>query len=151
MARYRGLIDSNVLIAATVADHVHSGPSFDAIRAMKGALYATATHCLSEAYSNLTRPVRSGGGGLDSNAAIEVLERFDDSFAALSLTVAETRAALRSFANAGGKGPTVYDYLIGYVALVHFIPDVVTWNTRHFTALFPQLRIITPNELLETL
>jgi predicted nucleic acid-binding protein len=151
LARLIGLIDANVLIAATVWTHVHHSDSISALRHMAELDFATAAHCLSECYSNLTRTIASGGAALAPREAIEALDRIDLAFDVLALTAIDHRNALRSFADLGGAGPRVYDYLIGYVALVHQIPLIVTWNTRHFIPLFPQLRVQTPAEYLESL
>lgn len=150
MARLTGLIDSNVLIAATVKDHIHHADSFGALNQMGELSFVTAAHCLSECYSNLTRSLETGGAALSPREAVEALDRIDLAFDVLSLTVIDQCNAYRSFSDLGGTGPRVYDYLIGYIALVHQIPMIVTWNTRHFVPLFPSLRILTPAQYLET-
>lgn len=132
-------------------DHQHHLPSLEALSAMVGKGYTTAVHCLSECYSNLTRTRTMGGLALTPQEAMVALERFEAALEVLSLSAGEHQTALRSFADAGGRGPRLYDYLIGYAAVVHFVPVIVTWNTRHFLPLFPQLRVLTPAELLETL
>jgi hypothetical protein len=56
----------------------------------------------------------------------------------------------RNFALQDGKGPLIYDWLIGQHAVKHDIDTIVTWNIRHMRPLFPHLRVITPAEFLES-
>jgi predicted nucleic acid-binding protein len=147
----RGLIDSNVLIAASDADHEHHADSLSFLRSVIDRRFVTSQRCTSETYSNLTRPRRGGGAGFTPSEAMAAIDRIEGKFDILSLTVANHHAALRAFANNGGTGPRVYDFLIGYAALVNGLPLIVTWNTRHFEPLFPSLRVTTPTQYLETL
>ena len=145
-----GLIDSNVLIAAADGDHVHHAASLAFVEWAADRRYATASHCLTECYSVLTRGRQSGGSAFTPGEALAALDKMSDAFAILSLTIADHEIALRLFAQLGGTGPRVYDWLIGYVAQVNFIPTLVTRNIRHFSPLFPTLHITLPEEIMES-
>lgn len=151
MGRRRLLIDSNVLIAAATDDHFHQELSLDLLNSAPDATFATSVHSLSECYNGITRVRASGGAALESEQAIRVVEQYAKSIEIFTLTIAEHMVALQRFADLGGIGPRIYDFLIGYVAEVHRIPIIVTWNTRHFIPLFPSLRILTPAQYLESL
>jgi predicted nucleic acid-binding protein len=62
----------------------------------------------------------------------------------LGLTPAQTFEATRRYAASGGIGARLYDALIGEAAVLHGIPDIVTWNTGHMRGLFPNLDVLTP-------
>lgn len=147
----RGLIDSNVLIAASDGDHEHHDQSLKFVAAAADQFFVTTLHCTSECYSNLTRQRRSGGAGFTPAEAMAAIDSIERAFDVLSLSVADHHAALRGFAERGGAGPRVYDFLIGYTGLINGLPLIVTWNIRDFEPLFPGLRILTPTQYLETL
>lgn len=149
MGRRRGLIDSNVLIAGLSLEHKHHGPSATFFERMETSEYTTALHCLSEFFSGATRPKSQGGIAWPSKLAALAVERLIRECEILDLSMAQHIAALESFAEAGGVGPNVYDFLIGRVAIVHAIPLIVTWNVKHLAPLFPTLRVATPAELLQ--
>jgi predicted nucleic acid-binding protein len=142
------LIDSNVLVAALDQDHVHFAPSALLIERVRHSA-VIATHSLAEAYNHLTRerPI----GPVASPALVTTAVR---TLAAASICRAlnhdETVTAIDSFAKQGGRGARLYDYLIGQVAILEQVDALATWNVRHFTALFPTLRVLTPADYLET-
>jgi predicted nucleic acid-binding protein len=145
------LVDSNVLIAATDSDHEHNGASLRFLALSETARLATSSHCLNEAYSTLTRGRQSGGSAFTPRQAIAALDRIADALDVVALTMTDERFAVRSFADMGGTGPRLYDYLIGYAAIVNSIPAIVTWNIKHFVPLFPNVAISSPAHYLESL
>ncbi len=78
-------------------------------------------------------------------ASIMSLER---QFAVYALDARQFTASIAAFARLGGKGPRLYDYLIGQVAALNGIAAIVTWNVRDMAPLFPQLRVDTPPRFL---
>lgn len=149
MGGLRGLIDSNVLIAAVTAKHIHQSFSRELLASIASGQSVTATHCLSEFISNATKPLLRGGAGLTPEQAGASLAAYARRLRPLALTIDQHVAALEEFAERGGAGPRVYDFLIGQVAVVHAIPLIVTWNVKHFAPLFPTLRVATPETLLQ--
>jgi predicted nucleic acid-binding protein len=137
------LLDSNVIIAALVEDHPHHPASFSLLGTAHEARFAVAAHTHTEAYSHLTR--RSAGGfGQSPREAVNALASIRAKTVLLGLTPPQTLEGIRRFSALGGIGPRLYDALIGEVALLHAIPAIVTWNTRHLAPLFPRLRVVTP-------
>lgn len=146
----RLLFDSNVLIAYFDEAHVHHVPSFAAIEAAEIGEVAMSAHSLCEAYNKLSRSTiraASARPALIANA----LRDFAASVEVLSLTTEQTLSSIETFAGLGGTGARLYDFLIGQIAALHRVSVIVTWDTRHMRPLFPQLRILTPTELLETM
>lgn len=152
MGLRRGLIDSNVLVAASTSGHQHhEGSSKLLLEGGKPGEYATAGHCLAEFYSTVTRPVGRGGSAMAPGRAYDALMAYRMNIEVLVLSLDEQLNAIRRFATRGGTGPLIYDLLIGEVATVFGISTIVTWNVRHFAPLFPALRVCTPADFdLET-
>lgn len=149
MGRRRGLIDSNVLIAAASEEHLHHGYSRRYLAGVNADDFVTSIHCLSECYNGLTRRPGQGGLSLTPPQAAAAIRDYARAFDLLQLTVEQQLEAYDRFAELGGVGPRVYDYLIGQVAVVHAIPLIVTWNDKHFAPLFRTIRVATPAELLQ--
>lgn len=149
MGRRRGLIDSNVLVAAAGSRHQHFEASAALIGQAAADSYATARHCLAEFYNVTTGRYIPEADPLPPEGAWESLEAFTDVLEVLELNGSQHLEAIRRFAALGGRGARVYDFLIGQVAVVNAIPLVVTWNVKHFAPLFPQLRVATPAVLLK--
>lgn len=144
---FKGLIDSNIIVAALVEDHEHHGPSA-AILIDTTWRWSVAGHSYAEAYVTLTR----AGGRLRYQWSPErvraALDRIGEITDLVGLSPAQTRDAIRGFAQLGGTGASVYDWLIGRAAKQAGCKGIVTWNVRHFAPLFPDLRVQTPSDLL---
>lgn len=150
MGRRRGLIDSNVLIAASTLTHEHHDASSTLLIGGDAGDFATSSHCLAEFYNAATRPLAQGGSAMKPERALDALAAHRDNLEVLQLSQPEQWIALEHFARIGGTGARLYDFLIGEIAAIHRIPVIITWNVRHFIPLFPQLRVVTPTEYLET-
>lgn len=142
------LLDSNVIIAILAEAHEHHAVSLALLTTGNPKRYAIAAHSVAEAYATLTRlgdraPFRftaaEAGAALESLRAVTAL---------VGLTPSQTFDTVRSYASKGGIGPRLYDALIGQAAIVHGIPAIVTWNTRHMDGLFPELEVATPTLFL---
>jgi predicted nucleic acid-binding protein len=138
------LIDTNVIVAALAEAHEHHMPSLALFNAEPPLTIAVASHCYAEAFTTLTRrgdhaPFRWPSGeawaALESVAAVTRL---------VGLTPAQSFAAVRDFAAAGGIGGRVYDYLIASAALAAGADCLVTWNVGHFAGLVEGLEVLTP-------
>lgn len=142
------LLDSNVVIAAVVREHVHNVASKRLLDVEQWHFLLPA-HALAEVYNQLTRPARVFVE-VAPVAVARLLRQLLNEYPCRALTVEETMAAISSFAALGGRGARLYDYLIGYVGQVENVDAIATWNVRHFTPLFPSLRVVTPDQLLES-
>lgn len=149
MGRRRGLIDSNVLVASAGLGHQHHRASARLINDSQPLSFATARHCLTEFYNGATRGSVAGSEPLTPSAALGALGALEATLEVLDISADQHGEAIRRFAELGGRGARVYDYLIGHAALVHTIPLIVTWNVKHFTLLFPTLRVATPAMVLK--
>ena len=136
------LVDSNVLIASLDESHVHHLPSYEVLEAFADDQLIVSAHSLSEAFNKLTRGVSTTA--FPPFQAATALRDFALRFVVHALTTDQTLAAMAEFARGGGRGPRLYDYLIGQIALVHGATRIVTWNVRDMTPLFPMLTVVTP-------
>lgn len=121
-SRPDALVDSSVAVPLVVVDHEHHRL---AVRALRGRRLGLAGHAAFETYSVLTRlppPVRR------TPAAVEQLLRA--SFPATRWLGADDAASLfRRLAELGISGGSVFDALVGTVAVAHDLP-LVTRDTR---------------------
>ena len=142
------LVDSNVIIAGLVERHVHHVPS-NRLLGLENAWIVVATHSLTESFNHMTRPERMGIR-LEPAAVAKMLATFAARTRVRALNAEETASGIATFATSGGRGARLYDFLIGYAAELEAVDVLVTWNARHFTSLFPTLRIATPEQLMES-
>lgn len=138
------LIDSNVLVATLVGDHKHNGPSTEMVISSDPLKTVLAAHTIAETYAVLTRPKLSFR--MTAQEAWSQIEPIAKRFRVAALTPPQTLDAIRRF-SALGTGPRLYDFLIGVTGETYGAHTIVTWNTRDFAGLFPQLRIVTPEAL----
>lgn len=138
------LIDSNVLVAASVGEHPHH-PSSNLFLGTARDRLLVAAHSFSETYTNLTRP--HPGYHVQPTVAMAQIDTMAKFVRTVQLDPGATLAAMRRFTMLGGVGPRLYDYLIGATGEAFGADTIVTWNVRHFVPLFPHLRIVTPAEL----
>lgn len=138
------LIDTNVLIASAVESH----PDHQYSRALLETSLAASVsaHSLSEFVSIITRLSRYGWSGRLANRQ---LEKFEQRLTIEMLTAEQWVSAVREFTIADRRGPLVYDWLIGRVAVERGLGTIVTWNIKDMTILFPTLRVVTPEQLLQ--
>jgi predicted nucleic acid-binding protein len=142
------LVDSNVVIAAIVFEHVHHGPSAALLMA-ENLSFVIPSHSFAEAFNQLTRPERVMVK-LQPKSVAAALLALHPRAVVRSLSVAETMAAITAFAQRDGRGARVYDYLIGHAGMLEGVDVIATWNVKHFLALFPTLRVATPQQILES-
>jgi predicted nucleic acid-binding protein len=142
------LVDSNVLIAYFDKNHQHNEPSRATIAALDDDEILVSAHTLPEVYNKLTRSLTSAPFPPDATAL--ALRDFASQVVVHALTAEQTLTAIAEFARIGGRGPRLYDFLIGQVAIVHGAGRIVTWNVRDMAPLFPSLNITTPLQMMET-
>lgn len=143
------LLDTSVLIAATVEAHPHHGPSHHFIeraRETKGRVFLS-THGLAEFFSALTAmPIDPPVGPLEAREVIE--ERILKSFELVDLSGVDYRKALDRVCSRNLKSGAIFDALHVQAAIKMKVPRLVTWNPKHFLRLVTdELRIVTPDEL----
>ncbi len=146
--KLRALLDSNVVIAALAETHEHHASSFGVLQDSDPGVLAVAAHSYAEAYGILTRRSEHANFGFTAQEAWAALEKVRAVTTLVGLTADQTLDAIRDFARLGGVGARLYDRLIGEAALIHAIPTIVTWNTRHMRGLFPGLQVVTPPEIV---
>lgn len=144
------LLDSNVVIAMLAEEHEHHVASLALLLQSKATDYAVAAHTYAEAYTTLTRPGPSGPFRMPPAVAWGALESVRAATSLVGLTPAQIFEAVRAYSGHGGVGPRLYDALIGEAAVIHGIPAIVTWTTRHLAGLFPTLQVATPARFLAT-
>ena len=143
------IVDSSVLIAATIEGHPHHGASNSFVHKVKNGKYvgALATHSLAECYSALSAmPITPMISPQDAQTIIE--RNFLPYFEIISLDVADYRAAIARVAERNLRSGVVYDALIVQLALKRKATHIITWNHRHFKRLAPdKLRVVSPSDL----
>jgi predicted nucleic acid-binding protein len=141
------LLDSNVLIAMLVEEHEHHVASLNLLVGETLMRFAVAPHSYAEAYGTLTRRGERALFQFTPEEAWAALESVRAVTALVGLTAPQTLDAIRSYAKSGGIGARLYDRLIGEAAVAHGIPGIVTWNVGHMRSLFPDLGVMTPEEV----
>lgn len=142
------LLDSNVVIAILAEAHEHHSASLALVTEGNAAAYAISAHSYAEAYNTLTRRGDRAPFRFDADEAWAALKSLRAVTKLVGLTPSQTFDVVRAFSSTGGVGPRLYDALIGEAAIVHDIPCIVTWNTRHVGELFPSLDVLTPYSFL---
>ncbi len=141
-------IDSNVVVAAVVSDHPDHETSAALLISWSPRALAVTGHSFAEAFVTLTKHSRGGVIRWPPDRAIAALDAVAERTQLIGLSPAETLAAVRRYAESGGVGARLYDYLIGEAVQRTGIQTLITWNDRHFRSLFPRLTIQTPTEAL---
>lgn len=142
------LLDSNVVVAILAEAHEHHAASLALVAEGDVGTCAISAHSYAETYNTLTRRGDHGPFCFKADEAWAALESLRAITRLIGLTPAQTFDVVRAFANRGGIGPTLYDALIGEAAIVHDIPCIVTWNTRHMRSLFSSIDVVTPHAFL---
>ena len=136
--------DTNLLIAATVHEHIHHRASNARLAKLAAGNGACSAHSLAETYNNLTRPSR--GYGRTPGDTLRVIEYVRDSFALVTLTPREVVKAIEGVARLGLRGGMVYDALLMACARKIGAVAIYTFNVKHFRRVAPDLadRIFEP-------
>lgn len=140
------LFDTNVIVANLDEAHEHHDWSSAIFQQTPLRDILLPAHALSEAFNRLTRGGTSGQFLPDQTAV--ALRDLGTIAAVRALDAQETIDAVCRFAAKGGRGARLYDYLIGYVAVVERVGRIVTWNVRDLRPLFTDLEVLTPKEAI---
>jgi predicted nucleic acid-binding protein len=143
-----GLLDSTVVIACLAEAHEHHAASLPLLTEGNPRRYAVGAHSYAEAYATLTRTGPQAPFRFTAAEAWAALQSLRAVTVLVGLTPAQSFDVVRGYAAEGGIGARLYDALIGQAAVVHGIPLLVTWNTRHMAGLFPALTVASPAALL---
>jgi len=140
-------LDTNVLLAACIADHPHHTRSRQAVeRVLSGQDKGyVAAHSLAEAYAVMTRlPKAHHVAPLVAWQLIS--ENVIKSFTVIALTAKEYEKAISQAAADGVEGGRTYDLLILAAAAKAEAERIFTFNVTHFASLAPQLvsKVATP-------
>lgn len=144
----RTLFDTNVIVANMDEAHEHHIWSSVILQQTPAPDILLSAHALSEAFNRLTRGGASGTFRPERTAA--ALRDLGTMASVRALDANETIDAISRFAAMGGTGARLYDYLIGYVAVVERVNRIVTWNIRDMRPLFANLEVITPKAAIGT-
>ena len=144
------LLDSNVIIACVAEAHEHHAASLALLTECDATSFAIDAHSFAEAYTTLTRSGEHAPFGFTADEARAALESLRAVTRLVGLTPSQTFDTIRRFAAEGGIGSRLYDALIGQSAVVHGIPAIITWNTRHMAGLFRGMTVSTPARYLAT-
>ena len=132
----KAYFDTNVLVAASIAEHQHHLHSFDLVRAVKNGslLGCVSTHGLAEYYSVITRaPFTTRIHPAEAGRFLE--DNILPFFELVALTAADYKAVLRSSVTAGLIGGVVFDALHLHCAQKADCDRVYTFNLKDFLAL----------------
>ena len=136
--------DTNVLIAACRADHVHHEASYTALSHARPGEAACSLHSLAEMYAVTTgMPARAR---LSPAEASIFLNQIRNHCTLVSLTEAEYSATIEDLALRQLTGGLVYDALLLACARKCEADRILTHNVRHFQRIAPDLadRIVAP-------
>ena len=128
--------DTNVLVAATVQEHIHHDACNRRIARIARTGGACAMHSLAEAYTTLTRATRYA---MPPSDALRVIEYASKTFKIVSLTSTEYIRTLESAALMGLAGPIVYDALLIACARKIGAKAIYTNNIKHFRQVGPDV------------
>jgi predicted nucleic acid-binding protein len=139
----KAFLDTSVLVAVFLGDHVHHAPSLAVFNQFAKTDVGCGAHSLVEVYSTLTRlPGKHRIGG---EQAMLFIESIRERLTVVGLMPEEYFAMLRANAAMGISGGAIYDALLACCALKSGASVLYTWNLRHYGQLGPK---ITP--LLKT-
>ncbi len=137
------LFDTNVLVAATMPNHLHHQPSNARLAQLANGRGACAAHSLAETYTTLTRTSRYG---VPPSDAARIIEQTSKTFKIVSLTPADYVRTIEAAALLGLAGPILYDALLMACARKIDAKAIYTHNVKHFRQVAPDLasRIVEP-------
>jgi len=128
--------DTNVLVAASIPEHIHHEMSNSRLGRLARRAGACSAHSLAELYTTLTRPTRYRLPPID---AARIIDHINKTFKVVSLTPAEYVRTIEAAAISGLAGPIVYDALLMATARKIDARTIYTHNIKHFRQVAPDL------------
>jgi predicted nucleic acid-binding protein len=137
-------LDTSVLVAAVLVQHMHYEPSLAVYRKTQKAQACCAAHSLAEVYATLTR--LPGEQRMGCEQVLLVLADMRTRLTTIALDEEDYVSAIASAAAEGVLGGTVYDALLARCALKANVATIYTWNVSHFQRLGQEVarRVRTP-------
>jgi predicted nucleic acid-binding protein len=126
-------LDTSVLVATAVESHQHHERSLALFSGADRSTACCAAHSLAELYSTLTG--LPGKVRLRADEALLVLDSVEERLEIVALDTREYRRAIRSAADRGIVGGTIYDALLGWCALKAGATRIYTWDISDFLRL----------------
>ena len=137
MSRNLEFFDTNLLIAATIHEHIHHHAAMTRLVKLAATGGACSAHTLAEAYNNLTKFGK--GYGRSPADTLMVLQYVRDTFPLVTLTPRETVSAIEGVVKLGLSGGIVYDALLMACARKIDASAIYTHNVKHFRRVAPDL------------
>jgi predicted nucleic acid-binding protein len=135
--------DSNVLIAASVAEHEHHLASYGRLALFRNGGGVFAAHSLAETYNTLTK---RSGYRMPPSDATRIVQFASITYTIVTLDSKETMAAIEDAAMRNLRGAILYDALLLACARKIDAKTIYTSNVKHFRLIAPDLadRIVEP-------
>jgi predicted nucleic acid-binding protein len=144
------LLDTSVVLAALIKNHIHFKAAFAWIHAIQQNKYAgyVSSHTLAELYSNLSQvyyePV------VPPDMAVDIIEKsVMETLKPVDLSIKDYRLALRRVGKLGLRGGVVYDSIHLQAAIKQDISLLLTINEKDFKRLVGSSEIKIINPLIE--
>jgi len=137
-------LDTSVLVASVLVQHIHHEPSLAVYRNAKKNRAYCAAHSLAEVYATLTR--LPGAQRMGCEQVLLLLDDVRERFTTIALDEKDYCTVISSAAAQGVLGGTVYDALLAHCALKAEAVIIYTWNLTHFQRLGLEVaqRVRTP-------
>ena len=135
--------DSNVIVAASIAEHAHHDVASARVTRFAHGGGACAAHSLAEVFNTLTR---SSAYGIPPADASVIVKHAATTYRLITLTGTETAKVIEEAARDGLAGPIIFDALLIACARKAKARFIYTGNVRHFRLIAPDLasRIVNP-------
>lgn len=145
----RILVDTSVLVAATVQAHEHHPPSLRFLQKVHQGKWKAfvATHSLAECYAVLTRlPIKPAIAPLQAQQLIE--NNFLSVLESIELRLQDYQKVIELMAQSSQRGGMIYDALLIRAAERKKLSHLLTWNQKDFLRLKTAgLKILTPGAI----
>lgn len=141
----RFAVDSSVIVAAAIAGHPRHNDASDELESRLGAQdqMLIPGHVLAEVYAVVTR--MPPPGRLSPESAGRTIQSFVDAAdGVVTLSGDEYLGLIRRAVSHGIAGGRIYDAVIAETARVARAELLLTFNTRHFAGLVPEVEVREP-------
>lgn len=141
------LLDTNILARLTERSSRQHQTAANAVKTLiaRGALLFITPQNFGEFWSLATRPPTKNGMGLTAATAAAEFANHKNAFRMLPDDAATFAQWERLVSTYGVIGPDVHDARLAAVALVYQVPNVLTFNGKHFRRFAPEgLKIVDP-------
>lgn len=138
----KAFLDTTVLVAAFIADHMHHDDSLNIFLKYGKRQTSCAAHSLAELYSTLTR--MPGKHRVSAENAMLFLGEVRDHLTLVALDEVDYYRAIEHASARGVVGGTIYDALVANCARKIKAETIYTWNLRHFQQMEFSGRVRTP-------